>query len=113
MFAASELSTAAQHGIGVIAIVFNNRSYGNVRRDQITNFSGRTVASDLPGVDYVKIAEACGVKGYRARSPAELAPLLEKAIAEDVPTLIEVQVDPDEETSPWPLILRQDVPYSA
>lgn len=113
MFAASELSTAAQHGIGVIAIVFNNQAYGNVRRDQITNFSGRTLASDLPGVDYVKLAESCGVKGYRVASPVDLAPVLEKAIAEDVPTLIEVQLDPDEEANPWPLILRQDIPYSA
>jgi acetolactate synthase-1/2/3 large subunit len=113
MFAASELSTAAQHGIGVVAIVFNNRSYGNVARDQITNFAGRTIASDLPGVDYVKLAEANGVKGYRVSSPAELEPLLERAIAEDVPTLIEVQVDLEEETNPWPLILRPDVPYSA
>ncbi|HSG57485.1 MAG TPA: thiamine pyrophosphate-binding protein, partial [Paracoccaceae bacterium] len=32
MFASSELSTAAQHGIGVVAIVFNNQAYGNVRR---------------------------------------------------------------------------------
>ncbi len=112
MFAASELSTAAQHGIGVVAIVFNNRSYGNVRRDQITNFSGRTLASDLPGVDYVKLAEANGVKGSRATSPEELAPLLETAIAEDVPALIEVQLDLDGETNPWPLIVRQDVPYS-
>ncbi len=112
MFAASELSTAAQHGIGVIAIVFNNRAYGNVARDQITNFAGRTIASDLPGIDYLKLAEANGVKGHRIASPAELEPLLEKAIAEDVPTLIEVQVDLEEETNPWPLILRPDVPYS-
>ncbi|MFD1193049.1 thiamine pyrophosphate-dependent enzyme [Seohaeicola saemankumensis] len=113
MFASSELSTAAQHGIGVVVIVFNNQAYGNVRRDQITNFSGRTLASDLPGVDYVKIAQACGVKGFRVTSPEDLAPLLEKAIAEDVPTLIEVQLDPDAETNPWPLILRPDIPYSA
>ena len=112
MFAASELSTAAQHGIGVVAIVFNNRAYGNVARDQIINFAGRTIASDLPGVDYVKLAEANGVKGYRVGSPAELEPVLERAIAEDVPALIEVQVDLEEETNPWPLILRSDVPYS-
>ncbi len=112
MFAASELSTAAQHGIGVIAIVFNNQAYGNVARDQETNFAGRTIASDLPGVDYVKLADANGVSAHRVASPAELGPVLERAIAEDVPTLIEVQVDLDEETTPWPLILRADVPYS-
>ena len=107
MFAASELSTAAQHGIGVVAIVFNNGAYGNVRRDQITRYDGREIASDLPGVDYVRLAEAQGVRGYRVASPEDLKPLLERAIAEDVPALIEVTVDPDSEVNPWPFILRQ------
>lgn len=112
MFAASELSTAAQHGIGVVAIVFNNGSYGNVARDQITNFDGRTIASDLPGVDYVKLAQAHGVAANRVSTPAELEPVLAQAVATGAPALIEVQVDLAEETSPWPLILRADLPYT-
>lgn len=112
MFAASELCTAAQHGIGVVAIVFNNGSYGNVARDQITNFEGRTVASDLPGVDYVKLAEAHGVTAHRVSSPTELEPVLAKAIGDGAPALIEVQLDLADETSPWPLILRPDLPYA-
>lgn len=107
MFAAQELSTAAQHRIGVVAIVFNNRAYGNVRRDQKTQFDGREIASDLPGVDFVQLAEAQGVKGYRASSPTELKSILEKAIANDVPALIEIDIDPDQEVSPWPHIIHQ------
>lgn len=106
MFSAPELSTAAQHGIGVVVIVFNNRAYGNVRRDQITRFEGREIASDLPGVDYVQLAEAQGVRGYRVASPEALRPVLEKAIADNVPALIEIPVDPDGEDSPWPFIVR-------
>lgn len=106
MFSAPELSTAAQHGIGVVVIVFNNRAYGNVRRDQITRFEGREIASDLPGVDYVQLAEAQGVRGYRVASPEALRPVLERAIADDVPALIEIPVDPDGEDSPWPFIVR-------
>ena len=107
MYAASELSTAAQHKIGVVVIVFNNHAYGNVRRDQIVQFDGREIASDLPGVDYVRLAQAQGVAGYNVTSPAELGPVLEKAIADNKPALIEVSIDPDEEVSPWPLIVRQ------
>lgn len=107
MYAAPELSTAAQHRIGVVVIVFNNRAYGNVRRDQITRYEGREIASDLPGVDYVKLAEAQGVKGYRAATPEALRPILERAIAENVPALIEIPIDPNQEVNPWPLIVRQ------
>lgn len=106
MVAATELSTAAQHGIAVVAIVFNNRAYGNVRRDQITRYDGREIASDLPGVDFVRLAEAQSVAGYRVSSPGDLKDVLRKAIADDVPALIEVEIDPDKEVSPWPLIVR-------
>ena len=109
MFAAQELSTAAQHGIGVVTVVFNNQAYGNVRRDQITRYAGRTIASDLKGVDYVALAEAQGVRGYRVESPAALKPVLAEAIAAGRPALIEVMVPPDSEGDPWPFILRQEV----
>jgi acetolactate synthase-1/2/3 large subunit len=107
MFAAQELSTAAQHGIGLVTVVFKNQAYGNIRRDQMTLFEGRTITCDLPELDYVKLAEAQGVAGYRASSPAGLQPVLEKAIADDAPALIEVAVDPDTEVTPWPYIIRR------
>lgn len=107
MYAAQELSTAAQHGVGLVTVVFKNQAYGNVRRDQMALFEGRTITCDLPEVDYVKLAEAQGVAGYRASSPTGLQPVLEKAIADDAPALIEVAVDPDTEVSPWPHIIRR------
>lgn len=107
MYAAQELSTAAQHGIGLVTVVFKNQAYGNVRRDQMALFEGRTITCDLPEVDYVKLAEAQGVAGYRASGPTGLQPVLEKAIADDAPALIEVAVDPDTEVSPWPHIIRR------
>jgi len=106
MYAAPELSTAAQHRIGVVTVVFKNGAYGNIRRDQMTLFDGRMITCDLPEIDYVKMAEAQGVAGYRAASPDELKPVLEKAIADDAPALIEVAVDPASEVTPWPHIVR-------
>ena len=72
-------------------------------------YAGRTIASDLKGVDYVALAEAQGVRGYRVESPAALKPVLAEAIAAGRPALIEVMVPPDSEGDPWPFILRQEV----
>jgi len=47
MFGAQEMATAMRHGIGVVAIVFNNDAYGNVRRDQMTVFDGRVLGAEL------------------------------------------------------------------
>src|SRR5438270_784494 len=57
MFAVQERSTAGQFKTGVVTLVFNNNSYGNVRRDQRQRFDGRVVAADLVNPDFVKLAE--------------------------------------------------------
>jgi hypothetical protein len=70
MFALAELATAVQFDIGVVALVFNNNSYGNVRRDQMTRFEGRVIAADLVNPDFMQIADAFGVGALAARVPA-------------------------------------------
>ena len=86
----------------MIAIVFSDSAYGNVKRDQIQRFDGRLVASELTNPDLVKMAESFGVAGYRANGPVELKAALRHAIRQSAPALIEVPV-PDL-PSPWGFI---------
>jgi len=104
MFAVQELSTAVQFNIGVVTLVFNNNSYGNVRRDQRTRFDGRVVAADLVNPDFVKLAESFGVATSRVTSPDHFRPALEKALAAGGPYLIAVEVPRDSEVTPWTFI---------
>lgn len=104
MFAAQELATAAQYGIGVITIVFNNGAFGNVRRDQMEAFEGRLLGSELLNPDFVKFAESFGVAACRVTSPAALRPALERALADGGPSLIEVAVPRGSDASPWPFL---------
>src|SRR3984957_12536022 len=104
MFGVQELSTAVQFGIGVVVLVFNNNSYGNVRRDQRQHFDGRVVASDLVNPDFVKLAESFGVGATRVTSPEGFRPALEKALAHGGPYLIDIEVPKDSETTPWTFI---------
>jgi acetolactate synthase-1/2/3 large subunit len=103
LFAASELATAAQYGIGVVTIVFNNRGYGNVRRDQQQS-GGQSIGNELHNPDFIRLAESFGVAARRVSSPAQLRAALEHMLAGDAPALIEVDIERDTETSPWPLI---------
>jgi acetolactate synthase I/II/III large subunit len=104
MFAVAELATAVQFNIGVVALVFNNNAYGNVRRDQRTRFDGRVVAADLVNPDFVKLAESFGVGASRVTSPDHFRPALEKALAHGGPYLIAVEVPRDSEVTPWTYI---------
>ena len=101
LFGVQELATAVQHRIKVVAIVFNNASFGNVRRDQIERYGGRLIGAELHNPDFVRLAESFGAVGLRADSPAALRAALEKALAADAPVVIEVRAARGEETSPW------------
>jgi len=105
MFGVQELATAVQFGINLVTIVFNNGAYGNVMRDQQRQFEGRLIGSKLRNPDFVKLAEAFGMAGYRAKSSDELKRALERALGANAPALIEVPVEPSAEVSPWEFLM--------
>ena len=104
MFGVQELATAVQERIGLVTLLFNNSSYGNVLRDQRTNFANRIHGALLDNPDFMLLARAFGVEGHRVASPDELRPVLRQAIAANAPVLIEVMVPQDSEVSPWAFI---------
>jgi acetolactate synthase-1/2/3 large subunit len=104
MFGVQELATAVQNNIALITVVFNNRSFGNVLRDQKNSFGGRLIGEALTNPDFMELAQCFGAVGYRAESPAELKLALERALPQDGPVLIEVPSEPGCEVSPWPFI---------
>jgi acetolactate synthase-1/2/3 large subunit len=104
-FGLQELMTAAQDGIGVAAIVFDNGAYGNVLRDQHRLYDGRDVASRLQNPDFAAVAQACGVRATHVGTPETLRDALAAALERDEPELIVVAVDRASEVSPWPLLM--------
>jgi acetolactate synthase-1/2/3 large subunit len=92
MFAMPELATAAQHGIGLVTVVFNNNKYGNVQQMQRDVYGGRVIATDLVNPDFVRLVEAFDVEATRASSPHELDSALQRALAANRPCVIEVPV---------------------
>ncbi|SDR34426.1 acetolactate synthase-1/2/3 large subunit [Rhizobiales bacterium GAS113] len=102
MFNVQELATAVRHRIPAVFVVFNDNAFGNVRRMQKETHGNRVLASDLANPDFLRLAESFGVAGARVRSPEELRPALEQALARDEPALIEVPVG--EMPSPWRFI---------
>ncbi len=73
MYTANELATAMRHRIPLVAIVFADGAFGNVRRIQQEQFGNRLIASDLANPDFVKYAESFGAAGERARQPGGTA----------------------------------------
>jgi acetolactate synthase-1/2/3 large subunit len=93
-FNVQELSTMKQQDIPLTAIVFNGDAYGNVKRIQQTRFNGHVIASDLYNPDMMKLADAYGMEGHRAKDAGELRSVLRDVFARRDPVLIEVPVPP-------------------
>ncbi len=92
LFTAQELSTAVHHNIPLVAVVFVDDAYGNVKRIQKNQYNGRTIASDLHNPDFVKYAESFGMPGYLAETPEQLSEAIEDAWKQDGPALVEVPI---------------------
>ena len=94
MYNVQELATAAMYGINVVLVVFNDNAFGNVLRDQRTRFEGRAYGSQLKNPDFMKLADAFGVRGMKVENQdaAKLEQAVSEAINFDGPSLIEVPV---------------------
>lgn len=96
-----ELATSQHYGIPVITIVFNNGTLGMVRQWQTLLYDGRYSATTLDrGPDFVRLAEAYGLPGYRAESAQELEAALRAAIAGGTAAVIDCRLYMDEVVRP-------------
>jgi acetolactate synthase-1/2/3 large subunit len=101
-FTMNELATMSQHEIPVVAVVFNDSAYGNVKRIQQVDLGGKVYGSELKNPDFVKLAEAHGVTGRRTETPDGLRTALNESIKANEPTLIEVPVG--QMPNPWKVL---------
>ena len=99
----NEIATASREKLPVIEIIVNNHVLGMVRQWQTLFYEQRYSATVLDdGVDYVKLAEAMGAKGYRVTTRDEYSKALSEALSSDVPVLIDCIIDSDDKV--WPMV---------
>jgi benzoylformate decarboxylase len=93
MYSIQALWTAAQRKLPLTVVVINNSGYGAMRSFsqvmQVRNVPGL----DLPGIDFVRIAQGMGCDAVRVSTSSELAPALKRGLAHPGTSLIEVMVD--------------------
>lgn len=96
-----EMATAVVHKLPVKVIIINNRFHGMVRQWQDLFYEGRYSSSDLSTTpDFVKLAEAYGAVGLRAKKVSDLDAVIKEAIAVDGPVIVDIPVYPYENCYP-------------
>lgn len=102
----SEFITSLQEGKKINLLLFDNCGFGCINNLQMSNgignlateFRYRNDKGELQGglipIDFAKVAEGYGAKGYTVRTPEELEAALEDAKKQKVSTLIDIKVLP-------------------
>ena len=99
----NEIITAAKEQLNVVEIIINNQVLGMVRQWQDLFYEKRYSHTILEGdVDYVKLVEAMGAKGYRVTTKEEFADALSNALNADGPVVIDCIIDSDDKV--WPMV---------
>ncbi|MBB4823526.1 acetolactate synthase-1/2/3 large subunit [Sporosarcina luteola] len=98
---AQELSLLQEYRIPVKVVILNNGALGMVRQWQETFYNERYSQSLIPvQPDFVKLAEAYDIKGYRIESPDEAEAVFAEALLSDEPVLIDCRVKQQENVYP-------------
>lgn len=98
-----ELMTCVDYKIPVKIAVINNGYLGMVRQWQEKLFDKHYSQTPITSPDYVKLAQAYGIQGFRVTKEDEIDEVLDKAIAYDGPVIIDFVVEPFEMVYPWVL----------
>ena len=93
MYSIQSLWTAAQRRLPLTVVVINNAGYGAMRSFSQVMQVGNVPGLELPGIDFVRIAEGMGCHAVRVSKASELAPALKQGLAHASASLIEVMVD--------------------
>lgn len=92
-----ELQVISEHKLPIKMVIINNQSLGMVRQWQELFYNERYSHSLIPGQpDFVKLAEAYGIKGYQINSSEEADTILKEVLNNDEPVLLDFRVEPRE-----------------
>lgn len=93
----NELATVATQNLPIVIILMNNGVLGMVRQWQNLFFDKHYSQTVLERkTDFVKLAEAFGIKGYRISDVSQMKDVIDQAFKEKGPVLVDCYIDKDE-----------------
>jgi len=99
----AEIATMVQEGVEVKIAIFNNGYLGMVRQWQQFFHGGRYSNTPIWSPDYVKLADAYGIPGWRVKNASEVTDALRQANETPGPTLVELVIE--QEANVFPMIV--------
>jgi pyruvate dehydrogenase (quinone) len=108
----ADFATAVKYQLPIKVVVIKNNTLGQIKWEQIVLLGNPEYEVELEPIDFVKIAEACGGKGFKIDDPEKCGEILDEALSAAGPVIIEALVDPFEPPMPPKITLNQAADFA-
>jgi pyruvate dehydrogenase (quinone) len=108
----ADFVTAVKYNLPIKVIVIKNNYLGQIKWEQMVFLGNPEYAVDLQPIDFARFAQACGAAAYTVDDPARCGEVLEQALAQPGPALVEAVVDPFEPPLPAKITADQAVKFA-
>ncbi|AWK89961.1 thiamine pyrophosphate-dependent enzyme [Azospirillum thermophilum] len=96
----ADFATAVKYGLPIKVVINNNRSLGQIKWEQMVFLGNPEYGCDLHPIDFARVAEACGGKGFTITDPKDCGAALDAALAHPGPVVVDCIVDGNEPPMP-------------
>jgi pyruvate dehydrogenase (quinone) len=107
-----EIATLVKYNLQVCVIVIKNNVLGQIKWEQMILEGNPEYGVELEPIDFAKVAEACGARGYTIERPEDAEHILREALAQSGPTVVQAVVDPNEPPMPGKATTTQAIHFA-
>ncbi|CAO3459492.1 Thiamine pyrophosphate-requiring protein PA2108 [Azospirillum argentinense] len=108
----ADFATAVKYKLPIKVIINNNNSLGQIKWEQIAMLGNPEYVCDLQPIDFAKVAEACGGRGFTITDPKDCGATLDAALAHPGPVVVDCLVDTNEPPMPPKVQAKQALHFS-
>lgn len=107
-----DFATAVKYRLPIKVVIVKNNTLGQIKWEQMVFLGNPEYACDLQPIDFAAFARACGATGYTIEDPAACGDILDRALSDPGPVIVEAVVDPHEPPMPPKVTLKDTVHFA-
>ena len=108
----AEFSTAVKYHLPIKVVVVKNNVLGQIRWEQMVFLGNPEYGVSLEPIDFATFARACGGSGYSIDDPTKCGEILDQALSDPNPAIIEAVVDQYEPPMPARITREQAIRFA-
>jgi pyruvate dehydrogenase (quinone) len=107
-----DIATLVKYKLRVCVVIIKNNVLGQIKWEQMILDGNPEFGVELEPIDFAKVAEACGARGFTIERPQDAERILRDALNHPGPSVVQAVVDPNEPPMPGKITTEQAIKFS-